>query len=102
MTQLTLDSAAGAALKHAGQDAIEQTDQGFIEAMREQAVKFSERDGSVTSDALRLWAVGQGLYPKDPHSWGCIFKGKRWTIIGYQKSVIPSNHSRPIAIWRYE
>lgn len=102
MDQLTLFSAHGDLLKRHGQADIEATGQGFIAIMRRQAKVMSDRDGSVTTDALRMWAVGQGLYPKHPNSYGCIFKGKGWTILGYQKSAIPSNHSRPIAIWRWE
>lgn len=102
ITQLTLDQAAGAALKDHGHSSIEQTDPAFVAVMREMAKALSERDGSVTTDALRLWAVSQGMYPKHQNAYGTIFKGPHWKIIGRKYSAIPSNHGRSICIWKYE
>ena len=104
MTQLTLtDALTGSALKAAGQAAAEATDPDFVAILREQAKLMSSRDGSVTMDALRMWAVGQGLYPKHKNVWGSVLSRRAgWTIIGYQPSVIESTHARIIAVWKWE
>ena len=100
MTQLTLDD--GLTLKTQGQDAIEATDAGFVDTMRRAAIAISERNGLVSTDDLRLWAVSNGFYPKHHNSWGAIFRGPQWREVGRKKSVIPGNHHREIRIWRYE
>mgnify|MGYP003394019939 CR=1 FL=1 len=102
MTQLTLDSAHGELLKHQGQAAVEDTDQGFVAIMRECAREISDQAGFVTCDNLRLIADGMGLVPKHQNSWGSIFRGSHWKIIGRQKSALPSSHAREIKIWKWE
>lgn len=101
MTQLTLDSAEGELLKRQGQDAIEDTDRRFVELMRECAREISEREGFVSTDDLRLYAVGHGLYPKHQNSWGSILRGAHWMIVGRKRSALPSNHAREIRIYKW-
>ena len=98
MTQLTLD---GAARKAQGLDTIEERDAGFIRAMRQKAMTISRDLGQVTTDDLRLWAASLGLYPRHPNVYGAIFRGPQWQVIGYKPSVLPSNHHRRIAIWKW-
>lgn len=103
MTQLSLHDACTAdALKQQGQDAIAHTDTAFVTRLRQVAKEISKRDGMVSTDELRLWSVGHGLYPKHQNSWGSVLRGQGWTIVGYKKSAIPSTHARRIAIWRWE
>lgn len=99
--QLTLDAAHGEALKQAGLDAVED-DAPFVQTMREIARQISDRSGMVTSDNLRIIADKMGLAPRSDHSWGGIFRGKQWKIIGRCKSALPSNHRRELKIWRWE
>lgn len=105
MTQLSFtDALTGAARKAAGQARMEAVDHEFVTLLREQAKAMSVRDGSVTMDALRMWSVGQGLYPKHPNVWGCVLSRRYagWEIIGYTRSVIETSHARMIAIWKWE
>lgn len=99
MTQLSLMD--GEHLKQLGISAIEQTDRAFVVTMRGIAKRIAIESGQVSTDNLRVIAEKMGWQPKHPNSWGSCIKGKGWTIIGYQKSALPSNHSRPIAIWRW-
>src|SRR6185295_17932867 len=103
MTQLTLTDACTAdALKREGRDAIEQTDRAFIVTMRGIAKGISQESGFVSIDNLRVHADRMGWQPKHPNSWGSVMKGKGWTIIRYQKSALPRNHARLIALWKWE
>jgi hypothetical protein len=101
--QLTLrDAVAGAALKEAGQDAIEQTDLVFVQRMRAAAKEISKTQGSVSSDDLRVFGCAHGIYPIHRNSYGAIFRGKGWQEIGRKKSRLPSSHAREIRIWRWQ
>jgi len=98
MTQLAL----GLARKKAGQDRLEQSvDAEFIQMMRERARKISADAGQVSTDELRAWASARGIEPHSQNSWGCIFRGDGWYIIGYKKSGIATNHGRELKIWRW-
>lgn len=101
MTQLTLDSYAGAALKEAGLDQVE-GDAEFLWFMRDAAKAISAVKGRVTSDDLREIATNLGKVPRSSHSWGAIFRGNEWKMTGRCKSAVPGNHSREIKIWRWE
>jgi hypothetical protein len=103
MTQLTLrDAVAGAVLKERGHEALEDHDASFVTRMRHAAIKISDESGFVSSDNLRSIAEGMGLVPQSPNSWGGIFRGPHWKVIGRQKSTRPGNHAREIRIWKYE
>ena len=101
MTQLTLNAQLGSSLKVEGLAEIEQTDQPFVDRMRVEAIKISQQSGFVTSDNLRVFAASLGLVPKHQNSWGAVFKGAKWKVVGRQKSAVPGNHSREIRVWQY-
>ena len=96
-----LDSVTGKTLKQAGQDSIESHNRHFIETMRECAKTISRKCGQVTSDNLRVIAENIGLTPTHPNVWGSVFRGKRWKVIGRQKTALPAGHDREIRIWRW-
>lgn len=102
MTQLTLDSAESEARKRDGLDAIESHDGAFVRMMRCHAMLISQERGWVTSDDLRVVAAQQRLEPAHPNTWGAIFRGPCWQIVGRRKSAVPGNHAREIKVWRYE
>jgi len=97
---LTLDAAQGERLKQEGLDAVEH-DGEFLLLMRKHAIEISRSSGFVTTDNLRVIADKMGLVPRSPNSWGGIFRGPKWKIIGRQKSAVPGNHAREIKVWRY-
>jgi hypothetical protein len=100
MTQLTLDAAQGEQLKQAGLASAE-SDASFLSTMRDVAQEISQASGFVTSDNLRIVADKMGLSPRSPNSWGAIFHGKHWQVIGRCKSAVPGNHRREIKMWRW-
>jgi hypothetical protein len=99
--QLHLDSYTGTALKEAGLDQVE-SDTHFLDVMRTHAKIISDTYGRVTSDSLRTVAANMGLEPRSSHSWGAIFRGKHWKVIGMEPSRLPSNHGRMIRVYRWE
>lgn len=101
MTQLTLDAAEGQRLKREGLAQVE-GDAEFLAIMRSYAKMACSVHGSVTTDQLRIQAEHIGLTPRSSHSWGAIFHGKGWTVVGRQPSKLASNHGRSIAVWRWE
>lgn len=70
--------------------------------MREHARTISDRSGFVTSDNLRVIADELGLTPANQNTWGAIFRGPHWKIVGRKKSAVPSSHAREIKVWKYE
>ena len=88
----------GEALKDEGRSRVEENSGGWVCRMRDHAVEMALEQGSVNIDALRIRASINEDYPHSPNAWGAIFRGKGWKIIGYEKSRIPSNHARRIAI----
>jgi hypothetical protein len=99
--QLTLDSRLSAALKADGLDAIELSSQSFVEAMRAEAKRISKERGWVSSDDLRVYASQHNLEPTHQNSWGAIFRGPCWQVVGRRKSAVPGNHAREIKVWQY-
>lgn len=99
--QLTLDAAEGQRLKREGLAQVE-GDAEFLATMRFHARMISKTYGSVTSDSLRTIAANIGLEPRSSHSWGAVFHGKGWTVVGRQPSKLASNHGRQITVWRWE
>lgn len=103
--QLTIETAIGANLQRAGQDAMESSDGSFVGILREWARQLSRargEDGWVTSDDLRAYADQMGLIPSHSNAWGSIFRGPRWVIVGRHRSTIPGNHNREIRKWQYQ
>lgn len=101
MTQLTLDEQLSAKLKEEGLDAIEVTAREFVILMRAEATRISLSRGWVTSDDLRVYASQRNITPPHQNSWGSVFRGPSWEIVGRRKSAVPENHHREIKIWKY-
>lgn len=98
--QLTIDAAQGQRLKQQGLDQVE-SDAEFLRKMRWYAQIYSDSQGCVTTDVLRTIAANIRLAPRSPNSWGAIFRGKHWKVIGRQHSALTSNHGRFINVWQY-
>lgn len=101
MTQLTLDAADGQRLKREGLAQVE-GDAKFLAKMRRWAKEFSRQAGCVTSDDLRIIASRNGVQPRSSHSYGAIFRGTGWTVVGRQPSKLAANRGREIKVWRWE
>lgn len=98
MTQLAL----GLTRKKQGMDRLERSiDADFIQIMRDKARAISEQVGRVSIDELRTWASEQGIVPRHPNSWGCIFRGANWMHMGLTPTTIITGHGRRIIIWRW-
>jgi hypothetical protein len=85
---------------------IEERYAGFLQAMREEAVKICHRVGSVTIDDLRHIARIRGLDDDvDGHVWGVIFKETNaqkkpvWRALRREPSVRRPNNGRLITVW---
>lgn len=94
--------AQGQRLKREGQETVAAKNELFLARLRDYARKHSKDYGRVTSDDLRVFAVGNELYPTHHNAWGCIFKQKGWVCIGRQPSKLPGNHAREIRVWKWE
>ncbi len=92
----------GMQAKQLGLDLAELHDGAWLESMRAHAKRISAECGMVTTDDLRLYGASYGLYSMSPNSYGAIFRGKGWTMVGRKKSIIPSNHARELKIWKWE
>lgn len=97
--QLTL---TGEVLKQAGLDLVEANNETFVETMRTIAKGLSLLHGEVTTDDLRRAAEKAHLKPKHPNSWGAIFRGAGWVVIGRRPSELDTNHAREIRVWKWE
>lgn len=93
--------AEGQRLKREGLEQVE-SDVAFLEAMRFHARLISQVQGRVTTDSLRTVAANCGLEPRSSHTWGAIFRGKGWTVIGREPSTLAGNHGRFINVYRWE
>ena len=100
--QSSLDAARGAELKAHGLETLEAFDGQFVQYMRKVARQISERCGFVSSDNLRVVAAELGIEPTHRNSWGAVFHGPRWRMVGRQVSAIPSNHHREIKVWQWQ
>jgi hypothetical protein len=92
----------GESLKDEGQARVEDNSGGWVDRMRGRARIMAQRDGRVTADDLRWYSALTRDPPHSPNCYGAIFRGRGWKIIGYEKSRIPSNHARRIAVWTYD
>ena len=99
---MQLSLTEGQRLKREGQETVAENNRYFIFMMRNQAKRHCDIHGQVTTDDLRRWAAGLGIYPTHPNAYGSIFKGKGWTVIGRQPSKLPGNHARSISVWRWD
>lgn len=104
MNQLAL----GLRLKQLGQDAAEENSQSWVSEMRRYARVVSSREGEVSADEVRAYALRIGWHPESPNAFGAIFRptyksGKRegWIQMGHKRSEWPSNHGREIRRWRW-
>lgn len=82
-------------------DLVTLNNQPFVKTMRKIAVDLAKANGAVTSDDLRLLADKYGLKPMHQNSWGAIFSGKCWKVIGRKPSLYKSNHARELKVWAY-
>jgi len=98
VTQMNL----GLRLKDRGLDAVENSNESWVDTMRKYAVWFSLKAGSVTADNVRQYARNIDFQPDSPNAYGAIFRGKGWKCVGRTKSSHPGNHAREIRVWRYE
>ncbi|MBI4002763.1 MAG: hypothetical protein HY348_13400 [Nitrospira defluvii] len=87
--------------KEAGLNAVETSHEGFLETLRQVAIRISLRDGFVSSDEVRAEADQMGVEPVHQNAWGSLFRGHDWMEVGRKRSTIPGNHHREIRIWRY-
>jgi hypothetical protein len=102
MTQMTFDAVEGQRLKRKGLERVEAKNARFIEKMRAYAREWSHHFSYVTTDDLRKYSEGAGLYPTHHNAWGAIFKQKGWMVIGRQPSKLAGNHGRYINVYRWE
>lgn len=89
----------GVAQKQLGLGLVENSNQVFVQTMRGVARMIARENGSVTSDDLRLRAREMGMEPEHPNAWGAIFKGREWSVVGFEASGYPTNHGRIIRRW---
>jgi hypothetical protein len=52
--------------------------------------------------AMEPFAEQLGLVPSSTNSWGTVFRGPHWKMVGRQKSAVRSNHAREIKVWQWE
>lgn len=90
----------GDLLKKYGLDHVEDHNPEFVALVRGYARQHSVEFGSVTSDVCRLWANNNKIYPLHHNAWGAVFR-VGFERIGFTKSLVPSNHSRIISIWKH-
>jgi len=98
---LQLNLFRGEQEKSAGIDRVAKHNASFIELMRSVAKRISLARGSVSIDALRQFAGERGIVPIHPNSWGCIFRGPEWQMVGREKSSVVSNHAREVKAWKW-
>jgi len=91
----------GLQLKQRGLDAVEHSNETWVERMRICAREVSRECGGVTADDVRGYAQFIGWHPESPNAYGAVFRGKRWQCIGRKKSEHPGNHSREIRVWKW-
>lgn len=104
----------GLDLKEHGLNVVECNNKEFIEAMRNEAVRYYHfvrlvrgntfKPVEMTIDHMREYATDKGLSPKSPNAWGAIFKkapdGFRFVNTGRTiHSKFKSNHGRRIYIF---
>jgi len=80
---------------------VETNAQAWLRIMRAEAIELCQRDGSVSTDELRLYAEHTLQLPEHDNWWGGVFRGPRWKVIGRRKSRWASNHAREIKVWVY-
>lgn len=85
----------------AGIERVAKHNASFLELMRGVAKRISLEQGSVSVDALRVFASERGLVPIHPNAWGSIFRGKDWKMIGREPSSVVSNHAREVKVWKW-
>lgn len=106
MTQISLFSSpalnriAGQELKERGIERVAEKNEAVLEALRAKAREIATLQGSVTSDDVREYGDSMGFTLTHPNAYGAIFRNGGFEAIGWTESRIPSNHARPIRVWR--
>ena len=98
---LVLDLADGMARQEAGKDRREAAEEDWLTWIRAVARRISLSHGEVCVDALRQEAVRAQREPRHPNTWGCVFRGPEWEMVGRVHSAVPSNRGREVKRWRY-
>ena len=92
----------GLALRDRGLDAVEHTNETWVEAMRAFAKRHSNSYGEVTADDVRHYTRSIGWMPESPNAFGAIFRNAGWQAIERTRSTWPGNHGRSIVVWRWQ
>ena len=91
----------GPALKQLGLYRVESHNKALVGLARaiakEQCVKY----GSTTIDAVRQDPRMAEFVPTSSAVWGSVFHGEEWNCIGWEPSMLKSNHARFIRRWRF-
>lgn len=90
---------SGEEQKQLGMDLVQEHNPDFVNIVRDYALAYAADHGTVSADELRVWARDEGIVPRHPNAWGCVFRGKSFKKVGYRPSVYPPSHGRVIAIW---
>jgi hypothetical protein len=98
MTKLTL---VGEKRKRAGRDRVATRNKEWLEWARFHARQISMWTGRVTTDDIHELCTTFNRMPTHHNAFGAIFRGKQWECTGFEKSVRPSAHARPIGVWRH-
>lgn len=95
-----LDLKLAIAERDLGLDAVECSNEVFIETARAGARMICRAKGSVTADDMREWCADRGLQPKNKNAWGAIFRGHEFVPVGFVISKQVSGHGNTIRVWR--
>lgn len=101
MTQLELSLREGRRRATAGIARVETHQAGFVERLRQEAIRIALEGGSVTADDVRQRAAELGLQAPHKNAWGAIFRGPGWRRVGDAASAIPTNHGHRNPRWAW-
>lgn len=96
----------GARERDKGVRKVADNNREWLLKVRSIAVEIAKRNGAVSSDDVRRYAMKNGIpEPHHPNAWGSLFrvspeKGTRWIPVGYVPSKKTTNHARRIVVWR--
>lgn len=105
-TKIDMGASVGDALADEGAkiaaDKAERLDPGWIAAAERVAVLIAERDGEVSSEAMK--AACPPPEGSDPRAIGHVFRNLsragRLEFVRYRKAECASRHSGPVAVWK--
>lgn len=94
-----IDLATAEVRKSLGIHQVTDHNRTWVNSMREIARQICAKNGSVTTDDLRVYADNHDFHPRHPNAWGAIFHGNSWKCVGTTNSKYVTNHSRTIRVW---